>query len=102
MHENISLRGLRQLLVKFDEDGKLAEGKHWKIANGGYDLWWVLYYDDIAVVECHASGKYCNFRELGELRSCGIYSEADFLRVCKTICEIYGDCFVAKQEETTK
>lgn len=49
---DISLRGLKAILKKFDENGRYAEGTHWSIANGGYDLWWELYYDNIPIVQC--------------------------------------------------
>lgn len=43
---------LRKALRKFNEDGRLVERKHWKIAKGGYDLWFSLYYCDLCVIEC--------------------------------------------------
>lgn len=49
---NANCRGLRSVLRKFDEDGKYAEGEHWSIGKGGYDLWWELSYDGIPVVDC--------------------------------------------------
>ena len=48
----INMRGLRQVLQKFEENGRSAFGTHWHIANGGYDLWWELYYDRRPVIGC--------------------------------------------------
>lgn len=48
----VNLKGLRNVLQKFEEDGRVASGTHWKIAKGGYDLWWQLYYDNVPVVDC--------------------------------------------------
>lgn len=48
------MAGLRDVLRKFDSNGKFAKSGHWHIANGGYDLDWELYYDDVPVVQCIA------------------------------------------------
>ena len=50
----INFRGLKSVLEKFDNNGKYAEGTHWSIANGGYDLWWELYYDGLPILQCVA------------------------------------------------
>ena len=48
-----SFRGLRSLLKRFDEGIELSvAGTHWSIAQGGYDLWWQIYFDEIPVVDC--------------------------------------------------
>lgn len=49
-----SLNGFRQILRKFDEDGRLAVATHWSMARGGYDRWWEIYYDNIPVINCIA------------------------------------------------
>jgi len=49
---NVKLNGLRKLLRSFEEDGYCVSGKHWKIAKGGYDLYFEIYYDEIPVVDC--------------------------------------------------
>lgn len=60
---NISLRGLKQCLEHFDNYGcRWYETKNWKIAHGGYDLTWQLYWKDphygtVAVVDC-VNGRY--------------------------------------------
>lgn len=42
---------LTEILNEFDENGKYAEKGSWKIARGGYDLAFQLYYDGVAVVD---------------------------------------------------
>ena len=50
----INFRGLKSVLEKFNDNGRYAKGTHWSIANGGYDLWWELYYDNIPILQCVA------------------------------------------------
>ena len=76
--QNISLRGLRSVLRKFDEDGKLVSGTHWKIARGGYDLYWQLYYDNIPIIDC-----VCNRIENNCIR------DKDYKRIAQVILEEY-------------
>ena len=76
----INLKGLRQTLRKFDEDGFCVSGKHWKIAKGGYDLYWELYYDNVPVVDC-----VCN-----RLERIGIDIKA-FNKICQIIIEEYDN-----------
>ena len=49
---DIKLNGFRKLLHSFEEDGYCVSGKHWKIAKGGYDLYFEVYYDEIPVIDC--------------------------------------------------
>lgn len=52
--ENLKLSGLKNVLKKFDEHqwkGSFTNG-NWRIANGGYDLWFELYYCNQPVVRC--------------------------------------------------
>ena len=64
---NISLRGLKATLEKFDENGKYAEGKHWNIGRGGYDLWWELYYDNMPIARCVAGTLEITFDALTDV-----------------------------------
>lgn len=48
--EKISFNGLKLALQKFDKNGKYAEAGLWSIANGGYDLWWEIYYNGYTVL----------------------------------------------------
>ena len=54
MIDKINIRGLKEILRKFDEDGYHVQATHWSIGRGGYDLQWELYYDGIPVVDCIA------------------------------------------------
>ena len=96
--EKVNLAGLKRVLEKFDEDGKCVRGTHWKIANGGYDLWWELYYDEQPVVRCCASGEYTkNYWEIGNLSNCGTVPDTEFKRICKAIMDVYPECRVAEE-----
>lgn len=52
MSTRMDIKGLRQCLRKFDEDGYSASYGHWSIGRGGYDLDWELYYDGQAFLDC--------------------------------------------------
>lgn len=61
--ENLKFAGLKDLLKTFDEHswkGSFSRGD-WKIANGGYDLWFELYYGNQVVAQCVAGKLSCNF-----------------------------------------
>lgn len=75
---NINLRGLRQILRRFDENGYHVRATHWSVARGGYDLQWELYYDRIPVVDCVDN----------EIINIGL-DKKDFSRVAKIILEEY-------------
>ena len=49
---NFDFTGIKTALRKFEENGKEAHCGKWTIANGGYDLWWEIYYEGISVLEC--------------------------------------------------
>lgn len=45
-YDNFELRGLRDCLRSFDENGRYAHRGRWSIGRGGYDLQWELCYTD--------------------------------------------------------
>ncbi len=51
---SISFTGLIPALKKFDKTGRYSKCGKWSIANGGYDLWWEIYYEDYPVLQCVA------------------------------------------------
>ena len=76
----INFRGLKSVLEKFNDNGRYAEGTHWSIANGGYDLWWELYYDGLPILQCVAG-------EL-EIAVCDL-TESTEKRLIETVKSIY-------------
>ena len=76
----INFRGLKSVLEKFDDNGKYAGGTHWSIANGGYDLWWELYYEDLPILQGIAG-------EL-EIAVCGL-TESTERRLIETVKSVY-------------
>ena len=76
----INFRGLKSVLEKFDDNGKYAEGIHWSIANGGYDLWWELYYDDLPILQRIAGDL--------EIAVCGLTESAE-RRLIETVKSVY-------------
>ena len=54
--EFLDWNGLIPCFTMFDEHGwKGSFSKNnWRVANGGYDLWFELYYNDQPVVDCIA------------------------------------------------
>lgn len=45
---------LGKLLTIFENQGCKGYAKigEWQITNGGYDLWWEIYYNNIAIIGC--------------------------------------------------
>lgn len=46
MDKKLSLKGLRECLRTFDDNGRHARRGDWSIGNGGYDLDFEIYYKD--------------------------------------------------------
>ena len=88
MVDNIKLSGLKTVLDKFEDNGKYAKQGKWSIGRGGYDLWWQLYYDGTAVVDCVD----------GELENDCLSSE-DFKRITDVICSVYDGLKVLKESD---
>jgi len=57
---------LKRLLKRFNNGNKLSyiDGD-WKIAVGGYDLWFEIYLKDIPIVKC-IEGKLSTCQEVGK------------------------------------
>ena len=66
MVENVNFNGLLYCARKFEEDGRFANGKHWKIANGGYDLLFEVYYDNFPVAGYIRDDGFSNYGHLNE------------------------------------
>ena len=82
---SINFRGLKSVLEKFNDNGKYAEGTHWSIANGGYDLWWELYYDGLSILQCIAGEL-----EIADCDLCDL-TESTEKRLIETVKSIYTD-----------
>lgn len=52
-YDTFELRGLRECLRSFENNGYSATRGRWKIGVGGYDLDWELYYDNYTIVDCY-------------------------------------------------
>lgn len=81
MMNKLKFYGLKHVLRKFDEHGWKGSFKHsaWEIANGGYDQWFVVYYQGEPVVDCIA----------GELSSAYGLCEPVKNRLLKVIQSVY-------------
>ena len=86
--KKMEINGLRQCLRSFDNNGEYATNRHWKIAGGGYDLTWQLYYDNIPVVDCvgddlelDREGDYTNEKDMIKI----ILQEYDWCRYRKEV-----------------
>lgn len=77
MKNKMSLRGLRQCLRAFDNNGYHSMWGHWSIGRGGYDLQWELYYDNYPILGCISN-------------RLDIYEDTPNIeRICQTIREEY-------------
>ena len=78
----INFTGLRTALEKFDENGKIAKCGKWSIANGGYDLWWEIYYEGYTVLQCIAGRLEGGFRPIPEFTE---KTEKELIKKVKSI-----------------
>ena len=75
---NINIKGLREQLRNFEEDGMYVAGVNWSVARGGYDLDWELCYKGEPVLNC-----ICN-----ELINIGM-EQSVFKKICQIIIDEY-------------
>ncbi len=81
----INFIGLRTALEKFEENGKHAKCGKWSIANGGYDLWWEIYYEGYTVLQCIAGRLEGGFKPIPE------FTEETEKELIKRVKNIYTD-----------
>ena len=62
----------------YRNNGRLGKRGPWKVARGGYDLWFEVYYDELPVVDCVA----------GELECVYDISIESFDAICQAITSI--------------
>lgn len=72
---NVNFNGLQYCAKQFEEDGMTATGGKWKIARGGYDLDFEVYFNNTPVAGYYEDG----FENYGHL------SDRDFTRLMHTI-----------------
>lgn len=48
--DNLNKSLVTKMLDTFDSNGRYAHRGNWSIANGGYDLYWEIYYDGLPVI----------------------------------------------------
>lgn len=80
-----SFVGLKTALKNFDEDGRYAKCGNWSIANGGYDLWFEIYYDGYTVLQCINGKLQGGFRPIPE------FTEETEKQLIKRVKDIYED-----------
>ena len=88
--DEIKYSGLKSILKAFDEHrwiGTYSNG-NWRISNGGYDLWFELYYLGIPVVQCID----------GKLISTSNFTFPDKERLFNEILEVYTHLKVKNAE----
>lgn len=71
-------------LNKFEETGKTVRKGFWQISNGGYDLWYEIYYVDEPVIKC-VDGKVMSEEER--------YNDLAY-----KVAEYYGDDYVRESK----
>ena len=96
MSENVNFNGLKFCAKNFEEDGKCATGKHWKIVNGGYDLVLEVYYDNLPIAGYINGDGFSNYGHL---------NDTEMNRLMHTIClEVSGlkETLIKDQLKTEK
>ena len=87
----MKLTGLKTVLKKFDKTWKGAYTfGSWKIANGGYDCWFELYYKNQPVVQCIAGEVSC---------ITSLFNEPDKEKLLNKILEVFDHPHLFLREE---
>lgn len=81
----INFNGLRTALEKFQENGKYSKCGKWGIINGGYDLWWEIYYEGYTVLQCINGKLEGGFKPIAE------FTEETEKRLIEKVKSIYAD-----------
>ena len=95
---------LKKVLDRFDSNGKFAKQGNWKIARGGYDLAFQLYYDNIAVLDGINDGFSRETRLELDQDTYGANDEYNVKDLANYVCQVYNDCKVDEnlKEDTVK
>lgn len=91
----VYLKGLRDVLRRYEDNGRYARHGNWEIGTGGYDLNWQISYERIPVIDCIANDI---FRSGGTLHN-NCMEEKDFQKVVRVIKDIYPDVLTEEEED---
>ena len=84
---------LKKILDRFNSNGRYAKQGKWSIGGGGYDLAFVIYYDESPIIQ--------GFIETGYTEIVPVYgSYSDILdmdSIIKFVCDVYKDCKPIKE-----
>lgn len=90
----INFNGLKFCARKFEEDGRIANGRHWSIATGGYDLLFEIYYDHLPVAGYIRGDGFSNYGHL---------NDTEMNRLMHTVClEVSGIKEILIKEELSE
>lgn len=93
---------LKKILDRYNSNGKFAKQGSWKIARGGYDLAFQLYYNDLALIDGINDG-FSNKTTLElDQDTYGKNDEYDVKDLANYICQVYTDCEVNEKLEEKK
>ena len=80
----ITFTGLKTALKKFDKTGTYAQCGDWSIANGGYDLYFEIYYKGYTVLQNISNKLQGGFRPLD-------FTEETEKELIKRVKQVYTD-----------
>lgn len=85
----MTFTGLKDVLRTFDQHGwkgSFTRGL-WRIANGGYDCWFELYYKELPVAQCIVGTLECNYTWVSDAEKEKMFDKIlevfDHLKVCE-------------------
>ena len=84
---------LKKALDRFNSNGRYAKQGSWKIARGGYDLAFQIYYNDLAIIDGVNDGYGPTDIHLDQEDYFGYDAE----ELAKYVCSIYGDCEIVQE-----
>lgn len=90
---------LKKILDRYESNGRFAKQGNWKIARGGYDLAFQLYYDKLALLDGINDGFSRETRLELDQDTYGANDEYNVKDLANYVCQVYSDC---KIEESLK
>ena len=78
----VNLRGFREILRRFDEDGYSVSATHWSIGRGGYDLSFEIYYDGLPVIGGYTDNTF-------HIYTPDVFTSSQLEKIKQTIIEEY-------------